>query len=45
MEVDSAPQNQIVLHEDKRYYPSADETYGPVSCFYSCAFNCSILNL
>jgi len=23
------PRNQIVLHEDKKYYPSAEETYGP----------------
>lgn len=23
------PQNQIVLHEDKQYYPSAEEVYGP----------------
>ncbi|TIC27938.1 P-loop containing nucleoside triphosphate hydrolase protein [Wallemia mellicola] len=29
MQVDEAPQNQVVLHEDKRYYPSAEETYGP----------------
>jgi U5 small nuclear ribonucleoprotein component len=24
-----APSNQIVLHEDKNYYPSAEEVYGP----------------
>lgn len=23
------PRNQIVLHEDKKYYPTAEETYGP----------------
>jgi len=23
------PQTQIVLHEDKKYYPSAEEVYGP----------------
>ena len=23
------PRNQIVLHEDKKYYPSAEEVYGP----------------
>ncbi|TIA79617.1 hypothetical protein E3P96_03679 [Wallemia ichthyophaga] len=28
-QVDANPQNQVVLHEDKRYYPSAEETYGP----------------
>lgn len=22
------PQNQIVLHEDKKYYPTAEEVYG-----------------
>ncbi|KFM66411.1 U5 small nuclear ribonucleoprotein component, partial [Stegodyphus mimosarum] len=26
---DEAPQMQIVLHEDKKYYPSAEEVYGP----------------
>lgn len=25
----NAPKNQIVLHEDKKYYPSAEEVYGP----------------
>lgn len=25
----AAPRNQIVLHEDKKYYPTAEETYGP----------------
>ncbi|KAI7879867.1 P-loop containing nucleoside triphosphate hydrolase protein [Lichtheimia hyalospora FSU 10163] len=29
MQVDDIPQNQIVLHEDKQYYPSAEEVYGP----------------
>ncbi|KAI8975759.1 P-loop containing nucleoside triphosphate hydrolase protein [Mycotypha africana] len=28
MQVDTIPANQIVLHEDKKYYPSADEVYG-----------------
>ncbi|RUS27800.1 hypothetical protein BC938DRAFT_482717 [Jimgerdemannia flammicorona] len=23
------PQNQVVLHEDKKYYPTAEEVYGP----------------
>ena len=23
------PENAIVLHEDKKYYPTAEETYGP----------------
>ncbi|GBO31928.1 U5 small nuclear ribonucleoprotein component [Araneus ventricosus] len=26
---DEIPQTQIVLHEDKKYYPSAEEVYGP----------------
>ncbi|GAV09108.1 hypothetical protein RvY_18704-2 [Ramazzottius varieornatus] len=26
---DDEPRNQIVLHEDKKYYPSAQEIYGP----------------
>ncbi|PWN23949.1 putative ribosomal elongation factor EF-2 [Microstroma glucosiphilum] len=26
--VDEAPQNAVVLHENKKYYPSAAETYG-----------------
>ncbi|GHJ87314.1 hypothetical protein NliqN6_3716 [Naganishia liquefaciens] len=25
----TTPRNQIVLHEDKKYYPTAEETYGP----------------
>ncbi|KAI9313428.1 P-loop containing nucleoside triphosphate hydrolase protein [Dichotomocladium elegans] len=29
MRVDDIPQNQIVLHEDKQYYPTAEEVYGP----------------
>ncbi|KAI9288868.1 P-loop containing nucleoside triphosphate hydrolase protein [Umbelopsis sp. AD052] len=29
MHIDDAPNNQIVLHEDKNYYPSAEEVYGP----------------
>ncbi|KAI7864168.1 P-loop containing nucleoside triphosphate hydrolase protein [Spinellus fusiger] len=29
MVVDDIPANQIVLHEDKKYYPSAEEVYGP----------------
>ncbi|ORX88712.1 P-loop containing nucleoside triphosphate hydrolase protein [Basidiobolus meristosporus CBS 931.73] len=28
MRVDEIPRNQIVLHEDKSYYPSAEEVYG-----------------
>ncbi|CAL1292395.1 unnamed protein product [Larinioides sclopetarius] len=28
-EEDEIPQTQIVLHEDKKYYPSAEEVYGP----------------
>ncbi|KAI8924407.1 P-loop containing nucleoside triphosphate hydrolase protein [Entophlyctis helioformis] len=28
MQVDDAPQTQIVLHEDKKYYPTAEEVYG-----------------
>ena len=27
-EDDSEPATQIVLHEDKKYYPSAEEVYG-----------------
>lgn len=26
--VTEIPQNQIVLHEDKKYYPTAEEVYG-----------------
>ncbi|RIA81512.1 P-loop containing nucleoside triphosphate hydrolase protein [Glomus cerebriforme] len=29
MEIDDVPQTQVVLHEDKKYYPSAEEVYGP----------------
>ncbi|KAJ3086678.1 U5 small nuclear ribonucleoprotein component [Quaeritorhiza haematococci] len=29
MQLDDVPQNQIVLHEDKKYYPTAEEVYGP----------------
>ncbi|KAK9448518.1 P-loop containing nucleoside triphosphate hydrolase protein [Limtongia smithiae] len=28
MEVDTAPVNAVVLHEDKQYYPSAEQVYG-----------------
>ncbi|KAJ3049957.1 U5 small nuclear ribonucleoprotein component [Rhizophlyctis rosea] len=28
MQIDDAVPNQIVLHEDKKYYPSAEEVYG-----------------
>ncbi|KAG8788343.1 hypothetical protein FRC15_004926 [Serendipita sp. 397] len=28
MQIDSAPRNQVVLHEDKKYYPTAQEVYG-----------------
>ncbi|KAJ3182860.1 U5 small nuclear ribonucleoprotein component [Gaertneriomyces sp. JEL0708] len=27
--IDDTPANQIVLHEDKKYYPTAEEVYGP----------------
>jgi hypothetical protein len=27
-EIDDVPRNQIVLHEDKKYYPTAQEVYG-----------------
>ena len=26
---DGEPDTSIVLHEDKKYYPTAEETYGP----------------
>jgi U5 small nuclear ribonucleoprotein component len=26
---DAEPDMQVVLHEDKKYYPSAAEVYGP----------------
>ncbi|KAL1919373.1 uncharacterized protein VTP21DRAFT_2066 [Calcarisporiella thermophila] len=29
MEIDDSAGNQIVLHEDKKYYPTAEEVYGP----------------
>ncbi|KAJ4372174.1 hypothetical protein N0V83_003947 [Neocucurbitaria cava] len=29
MEVDEGPSNAVVLHEDKQYYPSASDVYGP----------------
>ncbi|CAO3621653.1 unnamed protein product [Cunninghamella blakesleeana] len=28
MQIDDIPTNQIVLHEDKKYYPTAEEVYG-----------------
>ncbi|GAA5805185.1 U5 small nuclear ribonucleoprotein component [Helicostylum pulchrum] len=28
MQIDDIPTNQIVLHEEKKYYPSAEEVYG-----------------
>ncbi|KAF2789584.1 P-loop containing nucleoside triphosphate hydrolase protein [Melanomma pulvis-pyrius CBS 109.77] len=29
MEVDEGPSNAVILHEDKQYYPSASDVYGP----------------
>ncbi|KAF2682761.1 116 kda u5 small nuclear ribonucleoprotein-like protein component [Lentithecium fluviatile CBS 122367] len=29
MEVDDGPSNAVILHEDKQYYPSASDVYGP----------------
>ncbi|KAI1441469.1 P-loop containing nucleoside triphosphate hydrolase protein [Annulohypoxylon stygium] len=29
MEVDDGPSNAVILHEDKQYYPSAEQVYGP----------------
>ncbi|KAF2869504.1 elongation factor 2 [Massariosphaeria phaeospora] len=29
MEIDEGPSNAVVLHEDKQYYPSASDVYGP----------------
>ncbi|CAH3120906.1 unnamed protein product [Porites lobata] len=29
MDQDEEPQMQVVLHEDKKYYPTAEEVYGP----------------
>ena len=26
--IDDVPRNQIILHEDKKYYPTAQEVYG-----------------
>ena len=26
---DEGPEMQVVLHEDKKYYPTAEEVYGP----------------
>ena len=28
-EMDDQPEMQVVLHEDKKYYPTAEEVYGP----------------
>ncbi|RKP04912.1 P-loop containing nucleoside triphosphate hydrolase protein [Thamnocephalis sphaerospora] len=28
MRMDDVPENQVVLHEDKKYYPTAEEVYG-----------------
>lgn len=28
-ESEGEPENAIVLHEDKKYYPTAEEVYGP----------------
>ncbi|PVI08086.1 P-loop containing nucleoside triphosphate hydrolase protein [Periconia macrospinosa] len=29
MDVDEGPSNAVILHEDKQYYPSASDIYGP----------------
>ncbi|KAI0881509.1 P-loop containing nucleoside triphosphate hydrolase protein [Annulohypoxylon maeteangense] len=29
MELDDGPSNAVILHEDKQYYPSAEQVYGP----------------
>jgi len=29
MDQDEEPQMQVVLHEDKKYYPTAEEVFGP----------------
>ena len=29
MEQDGVPSQAVVLHEDKKYYPTAEEIYGP----------------
>jgi len=29
MEADDGPSNAVILHEDKQYYPSASDVYGP----------------
>ncbi|RDA88330.1 hypothetical protein CP532_5534 [Ophiocordyceps camponoti-leonardi (nom. inval.)] len=29
MEVDEGPSNAVILHEDKQYYPTAEQVYGP----------------
>ncbi|PHH60567.1 hypothetical protein CDD81_1539 [Ophiocordyceps australis] len=29
MEIDEGPSNAVVLHEDKQYYPTAEQVYGP----------------
>ena len=29
MQVDEGPSNAVILHEDKQYYPSASQIYGP----------------
>lgn len=28
-DMDDQPDMQVVLHEDKKYYPTAEEVYGP----------------
>ncbi|CAG7854174.1 116 kDa U5 small nuclear ribonucleoprotein component AltName: Full=Elongation factor Tu GTP-binding domain protein 2; AltName: Full=U5 snRNP-specific protein, 116 kDa; Short=U5-116 kDa [Serendipita indica DSM 11827] len=28
MQIDTIPRNQVILHEDKKYYPTAQEVYG-----------------
>ena len=28
MEIDEGPSNAVILHEDKQYYPTAEQTYG-----------------
>ena len=36
---DEENEMQVVLHEDKKYYPSAEEVYGPdVEVIYSVKF-------
>ena len=38
--MDDQPDMQVVLHEDKKYYPTAEEVYGPDVEVMYCCYGC-----